>query len=275
MTAQEEITSIANSTMNSKGAKKLLLAAAIVSAIGISASNVLAQSLNTIETTVAGGTSGITLGSDPVITAILSEPGTFNGLTYTSWGFLVSDGTGSIDIYGKLPSGSTYVPTVGDSITATGEYDPYEQLPELESLTSISLVSSGNSVPSVGVSTIPTLNQSTLPYGVAGYLWTLDDVTISGLSITTFGTADETGEITDGDGNSMELYYYPKDYSLASDLSGTAVPTSPVDMTGFVSVYDGTAQFTVMSIATVPEPATLALCGLGGLALLVLRRRNS
>lgn len=256
--------------MNSKGVKNLFLTATVASAIGVSGSSALAQSIYTIETTVPGKTTGVTLGSDPVVTSILSAPGTVNGLTYTTWAFLVNDGTGSMDIYGAMP-GSTYTPTVGDSITATGEYYPYQQLPELENLTSISLVSSGNLVPSVGVSTIPTLDQSTLPYNVTGYLWTLDDVVISGIS--SFGTTDVTGEITDGDGNTMEIYYDPTAYSVANaNLDGTTVSTGPVNITGFVTVYDGTAQFIPIAV---PEPTTLALAGLGGLSLLFIRRRRT
>lgn len=261
--------------MNSKGAKKLLLAATVASAIGVSGSSVLAQSIYTIETTVASGTAGTSITTDPVITAILSAPGTVDGKSYTSWSFLVNDGTGSMDVYGKMPTGSTYTPTVGDSISLTGEYSPYEQLPELEDLTSIGLVSSGNTVPSIGIATIPTLNQATLPFSVAGYEWTVDDVTISGL--TTLGTANQTGTITDGDGNSMELYYWESSYSSAlANLDGfTPAAGQEYDVTGFDSVYSGTAQFNVMSITPVPEPATLALAGLGGLSILFLRRRSA
>jgi hypothetical protein len=261
--------------MNSNGAKKLLLAATVASAIGVSGSSVLAQSINTIETTVATGTAGTSITTDPIITAILSSPGTVDGKTYSSWSFLVNDGTGSMDIFGTLPSGSTYVPTVGDSIALTGKYSPYEQLPEIENLTSISLVSSGNSVAPIGLSNIPTLNQATLPFSVAGYEWTVDNFTISGL--TTLGTANQTGEIMDGDGNSMQLYYWESSYSSAlANLDGfTPVAGQEYDVTGFDTVYSGTAQFVATSIIAVPEPTTLALAGLGGLSVLFLRRRRA
>ena len=264
--------------MKSKAAKKLLLVTTLVSAVAIPGSNALAQysgDINYIETSVPSQSTGVTINSDPVVTAILSAPGTVNGRTYTSWAFLVNDGTGSMEVYGSSPLLGGYTPPLGDAITPTGEYYPYHQIPELETLTALSLVSQGNSYsPVAGVSTILTLNQATLPYSVAGYLWTLDDVTISGIS-GSFGTANQTGTITDATG-SMTLYYWPTSYSVENaNLDGMAIPTGPVNMTGFVSVYSGTAEFTPISITSVPEPGTLALGGMGGLLLaLVLRRRN-
>ncbi|MGO9115296.1 MAG: hypothetical protein ACLP9L_39290, partial [Thermoguttaceae bacterium] len=50
-------------------------------------------------------------GQDPVVSAILSQPSTVGGHTYTNWSFLINDGTGGMDIFGKLPTSSTYMPT--------------------------------------------------------------------------------------------------------------------------------------------------------------------
>ncbi|HTR41053.1 MAG TPA: hypothetical protein VMH87_05510 [Pseudomonadales bacterium] len=265
--------------MKLKGETKLLFAATIAAAFGMSASSVLAQNINTVQTTVASGTAGVSLTSDPVITAILSAPGTVNGKTYTSWSFLVNDGTGSMDVFGStLPGG--YTPVVGDALSLTGTYSPFHQIPEMASLTSLSVVSSGNPLPSIGTSTIPTLNQAVLPYNVAGYLWQLDNVTVSGQGSGNWGTANSpTGAMISDGANSMTLFYWPTSYSSANaNMANTPIPTGPVDMVGFVSVFNSVAEFTPISVTSVPEPTTLSLCGIGGLLLLKLsqrpRRRN-
>jgi PEP-CTERM motif len=260
--------------MKSNAVKKVLLAASLSSAIAVVGSNALADDAATI----FGLPSGTTVTYDdasgmfPVITAILSQPGTVNTRTYSSWAFLANDGTGSLEVYGTMPSGFT--PAVGETISVSGTYSPYEQIPEIEDVTVASTEGTGT-VPPVGISTIPTLNQSTLPQSIAGNLWTLDDVTISGIS-GNFGGSNLTGTITDSSDNSMELYYWVTSYSSAnSNLNGTAIPTGPVDMTGFVSVYgSGPAQFTPISITSVPEPTSLALFSVGGLLVLALALRR-
>ena len=102
----------------------------------------------------APGTAGLTIDQNPTVSAILSAPGSVNGLNYTNWSVLANDGTGSLSIFGHMPTGNPYTPAVGDIVNATGTYSPFHQIPELASLSSISLVSSGNPVPAVQASTI-------------------------------------------------------------------------------------------------------------------------
>jgi hypothetical protein len=226
-------------------------------------------------------------GQYPVITAILSAPGTVNAKSYSSYSFLVNDGTGSMDVYGSL-SGLGYTPTVGDAISATGTYGPYHQIPELGTLTALTQETTGNAVPPILLGTISTLNQTTLPLNVAGYEWTLDNVMISGAGTpgNTFGNANSPSgaTITDVGGNSMSFYYWPTSYSVANaNLYSMVIPSSTtlVDMTGFVSVYPGSpAEFNPISItvAPTPEPGTLVLLGAGLAAAAVLflhRKANS
>jgi hypothetical protein len=251
--------------------KKVIVLSAFLAMVCALAGRAMAESINSIETT--GGTGTVrTLDNGAVVTAILSQPGTFNGKTYTSWSFMANDGTGSMVVYSTL-AGLGYTPTVGDAITATGTYSPYHQIPEMGTVTSILANSSGNVVPPPTVTTIPAINQSTLPFSIAGYMLELDNVTISGQT-GTFGITNSPAgaAITDGSGNSMTFYYWPTSYSTANvNLFGEAVPTGPVDMTGFVSVYGTTAEFSPMTITPVPEPATLVLLAAGGACALALR----
>jgi hypothetical protein len=224
---------------------------------------------------VEGQASGTpaTIDQNPVITAILSQPGTVNGLTYTNWAFLANDGTGSLTVFGHMPAGNPYVPTVGDAITASGTYSPFHQIPEVASLTAISQVSSGNALPAIGVSTIPTLNVGVEPFTNVEYLWTLNNITLSaGTNAVpaTWGTSNLTLTITDASSNSMTLFYWPTSYSMVNaNLFGTATPVGPVNMTGFVSVFgtgaNAVPEFTPLVISPVPEPTSLGLLAIGSL----------
>ncbi len=263
--------------------KRILVAIALASAaLGALAGNAMAASVAQVEA-LPTGTAGATLDQNPIITAILSQPGTVNGRTYTNYAVLANDGTGSLDVFGHLPAGNTYVPTVGDAITATGTYSPFDGIPELASLTAISQVSSGNAVPAIGTSTIPTLNNGTPPLSVVEYLWNLNNVTISSGVNTltpgeTFGATNVSLTVTDSSSNSMVMYYWPTSYSTVNaNLNGSVIPTGPVDATGFVSTFDGVAEFNVVSITPVPEPASIVLFAMGlcGLAIWGWRRRQS
>ncbi|MGA2244093.1 MAG: DUF5689 domain-containing protein [Verrucomicrobiota bacterium] len=260
-----------------------LLVGFIISTAALSAANALASDAATIFGDTSG-TVGVTYdnasGSYPVITAILSQPGTVNGKTYTSWAFLAADSTGSLELYGALPSGTTFTPAVGDAISAIGTYDPYHQVPEIETLTGITLQSTGSTVPPAQVQTVSALNQATLPQTIAGSLVQLNNVTISGQTAgETFGPGtasanDLTLTVADSTG-SMSFYYDPTVYSVASaNLDGETIPTGPVDVVGVDSVYDGAGEFIPISIQPVPEPMSLSLGAAGGLLALVLHWRR-
>lgn len=256
--------------------------------MAVPASNALADTAATI----FGDASGTAVtydnasGAYPVISAVLSQPGTIDGYTYTSYSFLAADSTGSLDVFSTL-AGLAYTPNVGDAISVSGTYSPYHQIPEIATITSISLQSSGNAVSSPGVFTIPTLTASgtgPIPQSIAGHLVTLDNVSLytdSAATIPVSGNFASHANVAlyakDGGGNIMEVYVWASSYSTCGALGGTAIPTGPVNITGFVS-QSGTfsPELTPYSITSVPEPTTLALCGAGGLLLLALRfRRNA
>jgi hypothetical protein len=242
---------------------------------------VLASNIATIQGQTSG-TTGLTLDSGPVVTAILSQPGTFGTHTYTSWAVLAQDSTGSIDLFSSSASFGSYVPHVGDVISATGTYSPYHQIPELGTITAISLVSSGNPVPASPITTIGYLNLSTtIPQNLAAYPVELDNVGIYTDSAATspasgtFGSANTAYYLKDGSGNIMEMYFWTTSYSCDGAMVGNTIPTGPVDVVGLLS-QSGTfgVEITPYSIISVPEPSSLALAGLGLLAGSLIRRRK-
>jgi len=265
--------------------KYSLLASLVAGSIVFGTGNTLAQYTGNIAgaealepITSSTAIANVTLNSDPVVTAILSQPGTFGGHTYTGWSFLVNDGTGSLDIFASASSLTTlgYTPTVGDALSISGTYSPFHQIPEIETLTAISKVGSGAPAGPV-VQTIPTLNQTTLPLSTAGYLVEVDNVTISGTPAT-FPAANNSYTITDSANNSMTLYYWYTSYSTDGAMSGNTVPTGPVDIIGFDSVFPGSPgapEFTPIAINPVPEPTTMGLCAGGALLMLMFRSRRN
>ncbi len=264
-------------------------AAAICAMVGIATAQAPAGSIGAME--AAGAAPSVAITSDPVITAILSSPAdSAPGRSYTKYTFLAEDATGSMEVYGFSSAGSYaggYVPTVGDQISISGQYSPYNAIPELEStFTAFSQVSSGNTVPAPVPITIPTAytGGTTLPSNVQGYYVQLNDVTVGATSLTstqggygalaTYGTANQTLTLSDASGNTsstLTMYYWPSSYGgcLAGFNGQTVLTGSPVNITGIMDVYSaGNPELIPMSItpyAPVPEPGTFALLGVAGI----------
>ena len=246
------------------------------------AAPIFASTIATVESDASGTLA--TLDQDPVITYIAAQPGTGDGYTYTNYAILANDGTGSIDLFGHLPSGSTYVPTVGDAISVSGTFSPFNGIPEIRyCMTAIAPISAGNSVPGpIGV-TIPELKAVSTSENLAieGYLVELDNVTLVGPPATYPVHATATLMATDGT-NNLTVFFQPSTYSISNYLAGTAVPTGPVDITGIIDSFGGTyngspvggtPELIPFTITAVPEPASIALLGLATIASMTTRRR--
>jgi hypothetical protein len=265
--------------------KQALFAGVIAFAVALLGANVLADTAANIEQNYAAG-SAVTYdnasGDYPVITAIMSEDNGFttNGHTYSNWAIIAQDSTGSIDLFGHLPSGSTYTPTVGDKITVAGAWSPFQSIPEMNSLTSISAISSGNALPPVPVFTIPQLNTPafTNDFTIAGTFLELDNVSITNASANN-GIFPKLNNFTyilqDGSGSNMVMFWNANSYSVDGAMISNSVPTGLVDVRGIMSAFNGTPEIIPYSItAAVPEPSTVALVSAGLLGLIAIRRRR-
>jgi hypothetical protein len=268
------------------------LATAVVAAIGLAApafGSTIAQieGMPTGTAVTFGYTAAATPpGTDPSaeVTAIGSVAGiTLDGYTYTNWAFLANDGTGSLEVFGHMPAGG-YIPTLGDTISASGTYDPFNNIPEVSTLTAISKLSGGNAVPAPVTVTIPTMNALTMSptsnSSIQEYLLALNNVSILQETPTdpvpgSFPThANGTYTLSDGT-NTMTMFQYASSYSAAGALGGTPIPTGLVDLTGIVDVFSTGPEFIPFSVTAVPEPASIGLLAMGGLMLLKRWARNA
>lgn len=229
---------IKKKAVNSKVAVAVRKAVAVVQPLE---ERKMLSSIATMETQT--NNTAASLDQNPVITAILSQPGTVTPVsgstrTFTSYNFLVNDGTGSAEVFGYKTNGTTltYVPAVGDTISVSGTYSLFSGVPEIASVTAISKTGTA-AVPAPTVSTIPTVNVNPLPQNIEGYPITLQNVTISGLTGSTFTSTAKGATITDSSSNSMTFFTSVSNSSAYSDLVGQTIPTGPVSITGFMQEF--------------------------------------
>jgi hypothetical protein len=226
----------------------------------IAADRVTASSIAAVEAMPVGVTA--VLDNNPIVTAVLAP----------NW-VLVNDGTASMALFGI-----DVRTKVGDNIRAVGTFSFFDQIPELSPTTNVAVNSVGNPVPPPITATISQMNLPTLPLSLAGYLIDLNGVRISGAPAT-FGEKEFSATITDSGGSSMALFYSPVSISTSlQNLYGLAIPAGPVNMTGIVSESlsgdDMIAEFSPLTITSVPEPPTLTLAGIGAVFLLAAIRRH-
>ncbi|HTV48218.1 MAG TPA: PEP-CTERM sorting domain-containing protein [Phycisphaerae bacterium] len=290
----------ARTFLNNKKRHLLLLANGFISAAALTAAPASSQaysagSIGYAEAQASGtyvqiGTGGYTA----TITSVLSQ-GELNGTaaysisngsgsTYKEWSFIVSDGTGSTDIYGALPSYSV-APAAGDTVEISGTFAPFDGNPEIEGsssgspysftggpTSSFTILSTNpsytNTPPVVTIPEIDTNNGSDtiwagtpVPNGPANawYLFTLDNVYLTGVAsgITTWGATDVTYEVHDNSNNKMTLFYYPKDYSVANEnlYSAPIANNTEMDITGYVDYFSSGDEFVPISATEVTPPS--------------------
>jgi hypothetical protein len=235
-------------------------------------------------------------GQDPVVTSLLSTPGTVQGRVYTSWSFLLNDGTGGLDIFASAAAlsatAANYTPNLGDGLDLKGTYSPFHSIPEVASITQATVTSTGNTVPGpvTGMNiqsilndcaangqtvTAGTVSTTVLPNDIGGKLVTLNNVWITSFGTaavpSSYGTANIQTTLNDSSGGTLSMFYWPTSFSAClSNLYGQPIATgsgNQYNMTGFLSDFPGLpgnlVEFTPISVTPVPEPGTLALIGAG------------
>ncbi len=125
----------------------------------------------------------------PIVSALLSTPGTMDGHTYTSYAFYVNDTTGGMDVFSPSSTLSSlgYTPQLGDALDIKGTYEPFDGFPEVSVITKSALQSTGNAY-------TPPVTGVNLAYVVSDFAHNSQTVT-SGTVTTTIGPNDLTAQL--------------------------------------------------------------------------------
>jgi hypothetical protein len=257
-----------------------LFAVAVIATLSKVAS---ASSIAQAELSASG--TALTLDQNPVVSAVLTVPGPTNGFTQSTqrYIFLVDDGTASMDVFAPSPLVGGYVPAIGDQLTISGPFSPFNGIPEMGAPTAITVNSSGKPTPAPLLETIPAMASYTTqpPTGTAypsfaGHLVTLDNVSVSSATTGNYGTSNVSLTITDSSSNTMTAFYNPTTYSLPNqNLFGSPIARSGVNVTGLVQLFNSAPELLVMSIAPVPEPSTLVLGSISLIGVLAAWKKRT
>jgi hypothetical protein len=238
-----------------------------------------------------------TLDDNPIVTYILQRPNDPTS-SYTNYEFLIDDSSAytnpntspaslyadSIMVNTSAASLNGYVPTVGDALKISGTVKYANgsiQLPELQSITSVTKVSSGNALPADFDPTITAAQVLATTSGSSQYAAQL--VTVTNASLPTagnvyFGTGNASyGALVDSSDpqstptltNQPGLYYYANSFGVAVDnLDGLQVPTTSATYTGIISYdYGDPVDLLVISVPGNVEHFSDTITAPGGSAL--------
>jgi hypothetical protein len=230
---------------------------------------------STIASIYTNGTAGNPYTVTGTITSILNTSATADTFT-------IADNTGSTLAY-QIPTG-TYTPTLGQSITVTAPDTEYDGGQEFDSFSSAPTINSPGGSVSPTVLTVPQLNAtgngaSAVPPYAEAYLEIMDVTLPGGTTSLATGTS-----YTLTSGANTTILYTSAGYSNvvaavtnannAETASGNTLFAGPVNIIGYSDVYDGTENLYPLSITAVPEPASIGLLALGGIALMHRRGRS-
>jgi hypothetical protein len=250
--------------------KKCSMLLGILLTAGLSAP-VMAQTVADVDSQ-ASGTVG-TVNDNAVVTAVLSS-------NSTEATYLLQDSTGAIEGF-DIPNAGGSNPVAGDVVNLSGAFEPFHELPELETKSGVAtasetIVSTGNSLPADIVYPLADLQNGSTAGGAALLeIGDLDNVTFveTGDFTTANENSNEDFEVTDGSLIGQVFI------SSSSPLFNTPIPTGPVDIHGYLSIFSSTPdndfEFDLLGtnpITAVPEPASIGLLVAG--ASLLLRRKT-
>ncbi len=166
------------------------------------------------------------IGASVTITGVVT-----NGSEMGSSVRYVEDATAGIAVYPGAQWTSFTAPNIGDNVTVVGALSQYNGLLELgPTLTSITVNSSGNALPTPQTTTPSAINESFEGelVSVGNVVFDLAGSVITGNSTYTFTAGGQTGVI------------YIRSGSV---LVGTNLPASAITLVGIVSQFDATAPF--------------------------------